>query len=595
MNPYNSNEELLIRAQVEEIYQIEEKINLLNDQLNKDENQNNFMKKIQEFKKLRNSVLQKKVELNEIFCSEMQKISNEIQEKLSLIKNIENSIILMKNDLLNYNTLSFQNLKLRKYILANNAGLGIASNFFLTEEEINDIILDNIDISQNNEIIKLKRDIEINKASEKVIINNYNDINSKIAQIQENLKMLKEEKNTTKNELINLISCKESLESIIKLNINQLNIHKNNQEQNKDHDTKNIDNVVIENNKWNKPNELYMYELEVIDSNKAAKLICNQLFNVFNIKNYTEEDNIGNNDDINKKKSKKHRNKNKSNDFIINSYNSIDDYNYLFNKSSTKKINETFNDYNTINNNESFSIQNSLISPYVNNKNKIIELNKNISNISSIFSKNIITSYIKAELDKYISGENNSYKTVYEFLENLSIIIISKFQYANIIISAETLTIYLSYTFKSLYYDAIINAKIKFVNKDYKNIKKNYKKLIPMLYSELSKLDTKYQEYKSKTEIINKQIKLIKKSSKDIDIKKIKRINLNNEEQNYIQICSKANGLNKEKINIENSILEYENKKAEIKKENDDMLNKINGEINNIDNEIGFNFINFML
>ena len=231
MYPNNSNEELLIRAQVDEIYQIKEKINLLNDQLNKNTNENNFMKKIEELKSLRNNLLQKKIKLNEIFCSEMQKISNEIEEKFSLIKNIENNIILMKNELLNYNTLSFQNLKLRKYILTNSAGLGIVPNFFLTEEEINDIILDNIDISQNSEIIKLKRDIEINKASEKVIINNYNEVNSKIVQIQENLKMLKEEKITTKNELINLISCKESLESIIKLNINQLNIHNNNQEK----------------------------------------------------------------------------------------------------------------------------------------------------------------------------------------------------------------------------------------------------------------------------------------------------------------------------------------------------------------------------
>ena len=51
----------------------------------------------------------------------MQKIANEIQEKFSLIKNIENNRISMKNELLNYNTLSFQNLKLRKYILANSA------------------------------------------------------------------------------------------------------------------------------------------------------------------------------------------------------------------------------------------------------------------------------------------------------------------------------------------------------------------------------------------------------------------------------------------------------------------------------------------
>ena len=587
MYPNNSNEELLIRAQVDEIYQIEEKINLLNDQLNKSTNENNFMKKIEELKSLRNNLLQKKIKLNEIFCSEMQKISNEIEEKFSLIKNIENNIILMKNELLNYNTLSFQNLKLRKYILTNSAGLGIVPNFFLTEEEINDIILDNIDISQNSEIIKLKRDIEINNASEKVIINNYNEVNSKIVQIQENLKMLKEEKITTKNELINLISCKESLESIIKLNINQLNIHNNNQEKIKENDN-NTENEEYENNKWTKPSELFMYELEIIDSNKASKIICNQLFNIFNINNIKDEDNNSLDNDINNKESKMNNKKISkykiSNDNTINSYNTIDDYNYMNDKSVPK--NPNFSEYNTINNTERYTIQNSIIYPYNHNKNKRFELNKNLSNISSIFSKKIIASYIQTELDKYISGEINSYKTIYEFLENLSIIIISKFQYANIIISAETLTIYLSYTFKSIYYETIINSKIKFVNKDYKNTKKNYKKLIPMLYSELSKLETKYQEYKSKTEIINKQIKLIEKSSKNIDIKKIKKIKLNNDEQNYIQICSKANGLNKQKINIENSITEYESKKVEIKKENDDMLNRINEEINIIDGEI---------
>ena len=573
----NSNEELLIRAQVEDIYQIEEKINLINDKLNESNTQNISFQKIEKLKSFRNNLLQKKIKLNEIFCSEMEKISNEIEEKFNLIKNIDNNINFMKGELINCNTLSFQNLKLRKYILANNAEIGIEdcdSNFFLTEEEINDIILDNIDISQNDEIIKLKRDIEINKASEKVIINNYNEINSKIAQIQENLKMLKEEKITTKIELINLISCKESLESIIKLNINQLNIH-NNKDKNKDNDTNNTninkDNEEMVNNKWTKPNELFMYELEIINSDKAAKLICNQLFNVFGIKSEDENNNINKNKD-----SKLNKNKNKSNDFMINSYSMLDDY---------YSINDKYN-YNTINNSKNFDYQSSNISPFINNKAKKYEINNNLSNISSIFNKNIISSYIKNELDNYISGEINSYKTIYEFLENLSIIIISKFQYANIIISAESLTIYLSYTFKSLYYDTIINSKIKFVNKDYKSTKKNYNKLIPVFYSELSKLENKFQEYKSKTEIIQKQIKLLEKNSKNIDLKKIKKIKLNKDEQNYIQICSKANNLNKQRKNIEKTISEYENKKVELKQENDDLLNKINEEINIIDNEI---------
>ena len=112
------------------------------------------------------------------------------------------NITSMKNELLNYNIISFQNLQLKKIILSKNIKNRESGekkfNFFLTVDEINDIILENIDISKNPEIIKLKRDIEINKASEKFIMNNYNEINSKIAQIQENLKMLKEEKNTTK-------------------------------------------------------------------------------------------------------------------------------------------------------------------------------------------------------------------------------------------------------------------------------------------------------------------------------------------------------------------------------------------------------------
>ena len=583
----NSKEELLIRKQVEDIYQIEEKINIINDKLNNSNTQNTSIKKIEKLKSFRNNLLQKKLKLNEIFCSEMQKISEEIQEKVDLIKNIDDNITFMKGELINFNTLSFQNLKLKKYILANNAEMGteeFESNFFLTEEEINDIILDNVDVSQNSEIIKLKRDIEINTASEKVIINNYNEINSKIAQIQENLKMLKEEKITTKNELINLISCKESLESIIKLNINQLNIH-NNKDKNQDNDMKYVninDNEEIINNKWTEPNQLYMYELELINSDKAAKLICKQLFNVFGI--------IDEEDSNNNKNSKLNDNKitkNKSNDFMINSYSiNNDDYNSINYNNKQKNFDETFNNYNTINNSESFYYQNSIVSPYIINKNKKYEINNNLSNISSIFNKNIISSYIKNELDNYTSGEINSYKTIYEFLENLSIIIISKFQYANIIMSAETLTIYLSYTFKSLYYDTIINSKIKFVNKDYKSTKKNYNKIIPVLYSELSKLDNKFQEYKSKTEIIQQQIKLIEKNSKNIDLKKIKKIKLNKDEQNYIQICSKANSLNKQRKIFEKSISEYENKKSEIKEENDDLLNKINEEINIIDSEI---------
>ena len=83
------------------------------------------------------------------------------------------------------------------------------------------------------------------------------------------------------------------------------------------------------------------------------------------------------------------------------------------------------------------------------------------------------------------------------------------------------------------------------------------------MHSELSKLDTKYNEYKSKTKIIEKQIQLIiKEINKN---KKKEPIKLSLEEQNYIQICSKANQLMKQKSSIQETINEYEEKNNKLK------------------------------
>ena len=568
----DSNEELLIRALVDDIYQIEEKINSINDQINKNEVQNISIKKIEELKTCRNNLIQKKIKLNDSLISEMKNNSDLIQQKLNLIKNIDDNLTLMKNELIsNFNTLSFKSMKLKKCILSNK------SNDFLSEHQINDIILEPIKSSKNSDIQKLRREIAVNKASETVIINNYKEINSKIAQIEENLKMLKEEKMTTKLELINLISCKESLESIIKLNINQLNIHNKlnneNEEKNKEEEDINLQS----HNNWTKPSELYVYELMVIDPEKAANSICNQLFTVFNIKNLEE-----NNNEIGARA----KNRNNKNNKTFNSYKTVDNNYTSYNNNyvnQNKSLNE-LSHYKLKNNdnNDSFNNYNNIYLKY-----NYMSINSNNSNIIPILDEKNVIDFIQNELDKFISGEIYSYKTIYEFIENLSIIIISKFQYANIIIPADALTIYLSYSFKSLYYDSIINSKVKFINKDYKTIKKNYKNLIPYLKAESSKLDTKYHEYKSKIQIIEKQIKLMQKGNiKKNNIKEQEKINLSSEEQNYIQICSKANGLIKQKKNIQKIINDYENKKNELIKDNELMVNKLNDEIKNIDKEI---------
>ena len=535
-----SNEELLIRALVDDIYQTEEKINSLNESLNKDNSQNTSFKRIENLKQMKNNLIQQRISLNDSFALETKNNSDVIQEKLDKIKEIENNLQSKKNELIEYNIISFQSITLKKYILSNKSG------DFLTEEQISDVIFDGQSFSVNSEIEKLKREIEINKASECVIINNYNEINSKKAQVEENLKMLKEEKNIVKSQLINLISCKETLEQIIKININGLDIHS--KMSKKEKEEKNNEENGKENNfnyKWTKPIDLYIYELYVIDPKKAANNLCNDLFDLFNLSNDGKKKDIHNSDiDIVEGK-----NSNNSSS-TLNIYSQYASDNYLYKNSDDVSTNDLFN------------INNNLFS----------------------LDKNGLISTIQSEVEKFSTGRVYSYKTISEFLENLSILIISKFQYVDIIMSADSLTIYLSYFFKSLYYESIINSNIKFINKDYKMMKKEYNKLIPYLQSESSKLDTKYNEYQSKTKIIEKQIKLMQKEN--INIKKQEPINLSLEEQNYIQICSKANALIKQKNSIQDTINEFEKKNNVLKNKNDLKIKKINKEINKIDEQI---------
>ena len=550
-----SNEELLIRALVDDIYKTEEKINLLNESINKDKSKDSSFKKIEYLKSIKNNLIQQKFSLNESILEELKNNNNIIKEKINKIKEIENNLELKKNELINFNVLFFKCLPLKKYILANK------SNDFLTEDQINDIIFDGQFPSSNFEIKNLKKELEVNKASESVIINNINNINGKIEQIKENLKMLKEEKNTVKMLLINLISCKETLEQIIKLNINSLNIHNkminNKNDKNKKQSTNNI------NNKWSNPINLYIYELNIIDPKKAAKNICNELFNLFNLTN-----------DGSKK------------DIIFNKNLSID-------KKKNKNIYSFFTSDEFINNNIGHNNNKSFVD--IPKYQLDINNNKNISLLKNINYSNIILNYfslnknelyelIQNEIEKFITGKIYSYKTMTEFLGNLSIIIISKFQNIDIIISSDILTIYLSYFFKSLYYESIINSNIKFINKDYKTRKKEYKNLVQILQNESSKLDSKFNEYKSKSKIIEKQIKFIEKEI--YNKKKNEPIILTLEEQNYIQICSKANALIKQKKNFEIIINQYEEKNNKYKIENELKIKKIDIEINKINKQI---------
>ena len=99
----------------------------------------------------------------------------------------------------------------------------------MKEEQINEIINDNENM--------LNKDKDKNKNKEYILVNENNVINDilldicnkenniklRIEELKEFLLMLNEEKNCTNKELINLISYKETLDTIIKMNIH--NIH----------------------------------------------------------------------------------------------------------------------------------------------------------------------------------------------------------------------------------------------------------------------------------------------------------------------------------------------------------------------------------
>ena len=135
------------------------------------------------------------------------------------------------------------------------------------------IIKNKCSINYGNEIFKYKKDIENYETNKNIILNNIEELKQKENQIKELLKMAKEEKLIVKDEIINLISQKESLDEILKfkkLNMSLMNDYINNNQNN--------------NNKI----ELNNYELENIDINKASNKLVEDLSEIIEINNHRE-------------------------------------------------------------------------------------------------------------------------------------------------------------------------------------------------------------------------------------------------------------------------------------------------------------------
>ncbi len=135
------------------------------------------------------------------------------------------------------------------------------------------IIKNKCSINYGNEIFKYKKDIDNYEINKNNILNCIEELKQKESQIKELLKMSKEEKSTAKEEIINLISQKESLDEILKfkkLNMCLMNDYINNNQNN--------------NNKI----ELNNYELENIVINKASNKLVEDLSEIIEINNNRE-------------------------------------------------------------------------------------------------------------------------------------------------------------------------------------------------------------------------------------------------------------------------------------------------------------------
>ena len=507
-----TEEEKIIKSLVDDIYEYEEKILEINSILEKNTSHSNYdydenllilKKKENELKDKINLI---KIQIND----EINKKQNIINVKENILNNIENQLNEYINKLTTFNTLSFSSLTMTKYIISNNI------NEFLTKEQINDIINNSIQPNQSNNKNDKK---DINNDLEKEINEEINKIKEKIEQINENLMMMKEEKKIVNNEIIELISCKETIDSLVKTSLNNLNDSNNFNSKNEKSD-ENEYNSDENNNSIMLP-EIYSYELSLLDTNKTSKNISDELYDFFNIKS----------NDIHNIKANTNTNDN--------------------NKNILNKNDEEYN--------KELSLDLSEIKPRKEDE--------------EIFNKNNLEILIKSELDTFLLNEIKNEEIINNLIENLCIIVTTKLQLMEIDnISSEKLKVFFLYYFKSIYYDSIIENKLKFINKEYKMLKKERKKKLESLYHELNILQNKKEEITK-----NKSTKKYYNFNYNYSQINEGTVNLTKSEQEYIQICSKGNSLLKQKEELITIINELKKSIEKIKKEKDEEIyeNKI--------------------
>ena len=500
---------------IDNIYKLEEKIKILNEELNKSDINSSKYIEIKELKKEKNKLLFEINENKNKKSKNISIISNNIKCKQNELKDIEQKINNLKNILNTYNTFTFDS----NFISTNNLG------------EQNDKIIEKI---VNSKISNLNKQIANDIKMKEEIVNNKNIIICKINEIDENLKMLKEEKNIIKLELVNYISCKESIDSVIKSNINSILININNYNNNSN---KQNNNYLYE-NAWKEILELDSYELKYINPIACSQGIVNDIFGLL------DQNNIIKN---NKKGKNLNKNRSASNLNLIPNLKSNDELNYM---------NKSYYNYNKENIN-------------------IIKSNQ----------RNGLQNLITSEINNIISNNNKLINYYLKKLANKIIIKINEFGYNDnkIYINLNNLIIYLSFYLKKTYYKSVINIKLQFLNKDYKYMKKEFNKIKLFLIQDLKNLEDNINNINNEILLIEKEIKSLEKNS--FDNKDFSNY-LSIDEKNYIKIYKNINDLIEKKNNILQNIEKYENTNNIKIQEINSKINNLNNNINEIDKQI---------
>ncbi len=431
INSSSSNEEEFIHNLVNDIYQNEKKIS----EIQNNQNNNDINSKENEINQLKSKESELKSNLNQSkidYENSLKKIKNEIEIKENDLNKTNEQINELKNKLLNFNPISFKNKTISNLILSNSF-----NNNFLSNEQISDLIENSKKKKKSNENEKKKLQLENIQNLKDSYKKNLTNLTQKIEEYQNILKMAKEEKTTTKEEIINIISQKESLEEIIKMSIININFSE-----------EDINNSDI---------RIFSYEFFNLEPKKASKEICEYIFELLtqiNNKNIHDEENVnnltslgGSNGNIN----------NNNNNFFNNNNKS-----YYANTNNNLTVNKEY--------------LNNLVTSEIENFVKMMKLNINGKNKIEIFIEKLANIIINS----IYSNPNN----------NMNVNAIG--------LNEEFIMKFLIFYFKVYYYENIIKNKINFINKEYKTNKKEINKLIETIKNDINKTNNKIEDLETK-------------------------------------------------------------------------------------------------